>query len=63
METIKRTRRSEDQLLTDTITSLYGKIQNKIEKIEDERTVVEEIFDALKPLRELEDLYRGKDGN
>ena len=56
----KRTRRSEDQLLTDTITQLYEKIQAKITKIEDEKAVVEEVFDALRPLRELEDMYRNK---
>ncbi len=58
----KRTRRNDDQMLTDAITGLYGKIHTKITKIEDEKAVVEEIFDALKPLRELEDLYRGNDG-
>ncbi len=54
----KRTRRSEDQLLTDTIIALYEKIQKKITQIEDEKAVVEEVFDALRPLRELEDMYR-----
>ncbi len=62
METTKRKRRSEDQLLTDTITALYAKIQNRLLKIEDERAVVEEVFDALKPLRELEDQYRNESG-
>jgi hypothetical protein len=55
----KRTRRNDDQILTDTITQLYTKINTKIVNITDEQAVVEEIFDALKPLRELEDLYRG----
>jgi len=59
VEKVKRTRRSEDQLLTDTITALYEKIQKKIVHIEDERAVVEEVFEALAPLRELEDMYRG----
>ena len=58
----KRTRRSEDQLLTDTITSLYEKIQAKIQKIDDERNCVEEIFDALSPLIKLELTYRMANG-
>lgn len=58
----KRTRRNDDQMLTDTITQLYVKINSKITNIADEKAVVEEIFDALKPLRELEDQYRGLNG-
>lgn len=58
-QTKKRTRRNDDQMLTDTITQLYVKINSKIINIADEKAVVEEIFDALKPLRELEDQYRG----
>lgn len=58
---MKRTRRSEDQMLTDTITALYEKIQGKISKIKDDTQVVDEIFEALSPLRILYDDYKGID--
>lgn len=55
----KRTRRSDEVILADTITALYVTISNRIKKIDEDKAIVEEVFDALKPLRELEDIYRG----
>ena len=57
MEPSKRTRRNSDQLLTDTITELYTKIQAKITKIHEDKMDVDAIFLALRPLREIEDEY------
>ena len=59
----KRIRRSDDQLLADTITQLYDRIAQRIVKVKDERIALDEIFEALHPLRSLEDSYRGSDGN
>lgn len=43
--TNKRIRRSEDQMLTDTITALYEKIQGKISKIKEAHKIIDEILD------------------
>ena len=57
-ETIKKTRRSEDQMLADSVVNLFDKLNAKLKKIEDERAAIDEIFNILKPLRELEAKFR-----
>ncbi len=55
----KRVRKSADQLLEEAITQLYVQIENKVTKIQVDREVLDELFELLRPLRELEDEYRG----
>lgn len=60
MEKKKRIRRNEDQLLADTVTTLYDKIHNKIANMEDQKAAIVEIFDALDPLLELQKIWKDK---
>jgi len=55
----KRQRRNSDQLLTDTIGELYKRIQERISEVKDKEQALEDVFDSLRPLRELEQEYRG----
>jgi len=62
MEKVKRSRRNDGQILSDLIVQLYQKIGDQVTSLKEQKASVEDIFDALKPLRELEDSYRNADG-
>jgi len=55
-----RSRRDSNQLLADSIGDLYKRVEQCIKNSNDARQAVEDVFEAFKPLRELEDKYRGK---
>ncbi len=54
-------RRNNDQMLAETITQLYERLSAKIKSMEDIRVELDEVFEALAPLRQLEEEFRGKE--
>ena len=54
----KKTRRAPDQMLTDSIAELHVQISRRINEVKDKRIAIDEVFEALHPLRVLEDEYR-----
>lgn len=60
MEIQKRSRRNNDQMLADALAELYKRIQIKVQAMDDHKAELEEIFEALAPLKSLEDEFRGK---
>ena len=58
----RQKRRSNEEMLADSIVDLYARIEAKVKSMRDTQKELEELFDALRPLRELEEQYRGKNG-
>lgn len=56
----KRIRKSESQLLEEAVVRLYERIEEKIKTLKTTQEDLDEIFQVLRPLRALEDEYRGK---
>lgn len=53
----KRIRKTKDQLLESAVTNLYEQIEKIIQGIENEQFALEQVFETLRPLHELEKKY------
>lgn len=60
-----RKRRTSDQVLGNQIAQVYASISKLLTQKKDMESVLEQIFNELKPLRDLEQEYRSEknDGN
>lgn len=56
----RQKRRDSDEMLANAIAELYERIDAKVKSMEDAKQELDDLFAALKPLQELERLYRGE---